>query len=71
MKPTEAAAKAINQNAAAASQPPQMQRPASWSVEKKKTQAFLEKFPWLLPTLLIVIIAAALISIPFSLGLFK
>jgi len=42
----------------------------SWAVGKKKHQMF-DKFPWLLPALLIIIIATALISIPFSLGLFQ
>ena len=45
-------------------------RHTSWSAEKKTTRIF-DKFPWLLPALLIVIIATALISIPFSLGLFQ
>jgi len=42
---------------------------SSWSAEKKEVK-FLEKFPWLLPTLLILIIAAALGSIAVNLGLF-
>ena len=43
---------------------------ASWSAEKKELK-LLEKFPWLLPLVLILIIAMALISIPFTMGLFK
>ncbi len=43
---------------------------SSWSAEKTETK-LLEKFPWLVPTLLILIILAALISIPITLGLFE
>ncbi|MBR7121162.1 MAG: serine/threonine protein kinase [Lentisphaeria bacterium] len=42
---------------------------SSWNAEKKELK-LLEKFPWLLPALLIVIIVAALISIPISMRLF-
>jgi serine/threonine protein kinase len=42
----------------------------SWSAEKKEIK-LLEKFPWLVPALLILIILAALISIPITLGLFE
>ena len=43
---------------------------SSWSAEKKEVK-LLEKFPWLVPVLLILIILAALISIPITLGLFE
>jgi len=42
----------------------------SWSAEDR-SKKLLDKYPWLLPAMLIALIAGALISIPFSLGLFK
>ena len=51
-------------------------RQKSWSAEKSKQNdkffhKLMKKFPWLFPALLIIIILAALVSIPFSMGLFK
>ena len=45
-------------------------RNSSWSAEDKSKKLW-EKYPWLLPALLIALIAIALLSLPFSLGLFK
>ena len=46
-------------------------RQTSWSAEKKTNNKIMAKFPWLLPALLIIVILGALLSIPFSMGLFK
>jgi serine/threonine protein kinase len=57
----------------AAAKNPAAPRHASWSAEKKyqRKKKFLEKFPWLIPTLLILVILAALATIPFTMGFFK
>lgn len=46
-------------------------RTSSWSAEEKKKTPLLEKYPWMLPVLLLILIVIALTTIPFSLGLFK
>lgn len=51
---------------------PVRRKQTSWSAEKsRKGSKFLAKFPWLLPAVLLILIAAALATIPFSMGLFK
>lgn len=43
---------------------------SSWSAKSPADKTFWEKYPWVLPAVMILLILLALISIPFSLGIF-
>lgn len=68
VRPADVAAKAVS---LANSQNPAPRAQSSWSVEQQKKKSFMEKFPWVIPALLIILIAGALVSIVINLGLFE